>query len=81
MNFPLFIIVAPGDFIFVVVGAGVELAAVTSVSGADIRVTLLNRARTEVTAAVGGPAFARRGTTDDWQPGICGGSTALRCQG
>ena len=65
--------VAPGDVIFVEGDGGVELAEVTSVSGIDVRVTLLDRARTEVPAAVGGLVFVRRDTSADWQPGVITG--------
>ena len=62
--------VAPGVVIFVLGDGGVKLTEVTSLAGVEVRMALLDRARAEVPAAVGGLVFARRGTTDDWQPGV-----------
>ena len=58
--------IVPGDAILVTGGGSVELAGATSVSGIDVRVTLIYRARTDVLAAADGRVFARRDTIDDW---------------
>ena len=65
--------VAPGGAIFVVGGGGV-----TSASGVEMQVTLIDRAQAELPVAIVGPVFTRRGTTDDWQPDVITGLGSRR---